>query len=157
MSRVKGSNILNHMAFISDRWGESARVKGKPRLIEQIYLGPKERVLEEIKRAYTRSQAPGMTPLRQLDHLEFGASAWLWSWVQRLGLIELVDRNPTNVTHRAGLLRSKIKASPYSGICSAAGKVPSSTQVPVTSNASCPEIRKARGSSSEGSIRWGTL
>ena len=58
-------------------WGESARVKGKPRLIEQIYLGPKERVLEEIKRAYTRGQAPGATPLRQLHHLEFGASAWL--------------------------------------------------------------------------------
>jgi transposase len=74
-------------------WGESARVQGKPRLIEQIYLGPKERVLEEIKRAYTRGQAPGMTPLRQLDHLEFGASAWLWSWVRRLGLIELVDRH----------------------------------------------------------------
>ena len=72
-------------------WGESARVKGKPRLIEQIYLGPKERVLEEIKCAYTRGQAPGPTPLRQLDHLEFGASAWLWSWIERLGLIELID------------------------------------------------------------------
>jgi transposase len=72
-------------------WGESARVKGKPRLIEQIYLGPKDRVLEEIKSAYTRGQTPGPTPLRQLDHLEFGASAWLWSWVERLGLIELID------------------------------------------------------------------
>jgi transposase len=74
-------------------WGESARVKGKPRLIEQIYLGPKDRVLEEIKSAYTRGQTPGPTPLRQLDHLEFGASAWLWSWVERLGLIELIDRH----------------------------------------------------------------
>jgi len=74
-------------------WGESARVKGKPRLIEQIYLGPKDRVLEEIKSAYTRGQTPGPTPLRQLDHLEFGASAWLWCWVERLGLIELIDRH----------------------------------------------------------------
>jgi transposase len=81
-------------------WGESARVKGKPRLIEQIYLGPKDRVLEEIKSAYTRGQAPGPTPLRQLDHLEFGASAWLWSWVGRLGLIELVDRHVPAVEKR---------------------------------------------------------
>jgi transposase len=81
-------------------WGESARVKGKPRLIEQIYLGPKERVLEEIKRAYTRGQVPGPSPLRQLNHLEFGASAWLWSWVERLGLIELVDRHVPAVAKR---------------------------------------------------------
>jgi len=74
-------------------WGESARVQGKPRLIEQIYLGPKDRVLEEIKLAYTRGQTPGRTPLRQLDHLEFGASVWLWSWVERLGLIDCIDRH----------------------------------------------------------------
>lgn len=94
-------------------WGESARVKGKPRLIEQIYLGPKERVLEEIKCAYTRGQAPGPTPLRQLDHLEFGASAWLWSWVERLGLVELVDRHVPAVEKRR---RTQLSVGQYLGL-----------------------------------------
>jgi len=94
-------------------WGESARVKGKPRLIEQIYLGPKERVLEEIKAAYTRGQAPGSTRLRQLDHLEFGASAWLWSWVQRLGFIELIDRHVPALSKRR---RTQLSVGQYLGL-----------------------------------------
>jgi hypothetical protein len=72
-------------------WVESKRVNGKPRIVEQVYLGPRDRVLDEIKRAYTRGSAPGPTPLRRLQHREFGASAWLWHWADRLGLARLID------------------------------------------------------------------
>ncbi|MFQ5853639.1 MAG: IS1634 family transposase [Candidatus Binatia bacterium] len=74
-------------------WVQSARVQGQPRIVEQVYLGPKERVLEEIKRAYTRGKAPGRSPLRKVQHREFGASAWLWQWAQRLQLQKIVDRH----------------------------------------------------------------
>src|SRR5690606_40103788 len=67
-------------------WVRSARVEGKPRIVEQVYLGPKERVLEEIKQAYSRGQTQGPSPLRQIQVKEFGASAWLWHWAQKLGL-----------------------------------------------------------------------
>jgi transposase len=74
-------------------WVRSARVDGKPRIVEQIYLGPKERVLEEIKAAYTRGTTPGAPALRRLQHREFGASALLWHWTQTLGLDAIVDRH----------------------------------------------------------------
>jgi transposase len=74
-------------------WVESKRVNGKPRIVEQVYLGRRDRVLEEIKRAYTRGSTPGPTPLRRLQHREFGASAWLWHWAGRLGLVETIDRH----------------------------------------------------------------
>jgi transposase len=74
-------------------WGESARVKGRPRLVEQIYLGPKDRVLEELKLHFTRGKTPGPTPLKRLRVKEFGASAWLWHWAQNLELVEIVDRH----------------------------------------------------------------
>ncbi|MGW8180809.1 MAG: IS1634 family transposase, partial [bacterium] len=91
-------------------WGESARVKGRPRLVEQIYLGPKERVLEEIKRAYTRGQTPGPSPLRQLDHLEFGASVLLWQELEQLGLIDLIDEQ---VPAPAGQRRTQLSVGQY--------------------------------------------
>ena len=42
-------------------WVRSARVGGKPRIVEQVYLGPKGRFLEEVKAAYTRERSPGPT------------------------------------------------------------------------------------------------
>ena len=74
-------------------WVESKRVNGKPRIVEQVYLGPKQRVLEEIKAAYTRGRAPGPIPLRQVRVLEFGASAWVWHWAEKLQLRQIVDRH----------------------------------------------------------------
>jgi transposase len=74
-------------------WVRSARVNGKPRIVEQVYLGPKERFLQELKNHFTRGQTPGPTPLKQLRVKEFGASAWLWHWAQRLELIEIVNRH----------------------------------------------------------------
>lgn len=74
-------------------WVRCARVDGRPRIVEQIYLGPKERVLEDIKEAYTRGKAPGRTRWKRWQNREFGASALLWSWAQKLGVAEIVDRH----------------------------------------------------------------
>ena len=38
-------------------WVRSARVNGKPRIVEQVYLGPKDRFLEELKLYFTRGRA----------------------------------------------------------------------------------------------------
>lgn len=74
-------------------WVRSARVDGKPRIVEQVYLGPKERFLEELKAHFTRGKTPGPTPLRQLRVKEFGASAWLWHWAHELELVQIVNRH----------------------------------------------------------------
>jgi transposase len=74
-------------------WVRSARVDGKPRIVEQVYLGPKDRFLEEVKAAYTRDRSPGPTPLERVGSKEFGATAWLWQWAEELGLREIVDRH----------------------------------------------------------------
>ena len=78
-------------------WVRSARVNGKPRIVEQIYLGPKDRVLEELKQHFTRGKTPGPTPLKRLRVKEFGASAWLWHWARNLELVEIVDRHVPGV------------------------------------------------------------
>jgi len=45
---------------------QSARVHGKPRVVKQIYLGPKDRFLRELQETYTRSQTPGPVAVRKL-------------------------------------------------------------------------------------------
>lgn len=87
-------------------WVRSARVKGKPRIVEQIYLGPKERVLEEIKLAYSRGSRPGPSPLRKVQVKEFGASALLWHWAQKLKLQEIVDQHVPAVEAKRSTLLS---------------------------------------------------
>lgn len=74
-------------------WVRSARVDGNPRIVEQVYLGPKDRFLKEVKAAYTRDRSPGPTPLERVGSKEFGATAWLWKWAEELGLREIVDRH----------------------------------------------------------------
>lgn len=74
-------------------WVRSARVNGKPRIVEQIYLGPKDRFMEELKAAYTRDRSPGPTPLKGVRTREFGATAYFWRWAEELGLREIVDRH----------------------------------------------------------------
>ena len=74
-------------------WVRSARVNGKPRIVEQVYLGPRDRYLEEVKAAYTRDRSPGPTPLKRVATKEFGATAYLWHWAEELGLREIVDRH----------------------------------------------------------------
>jgi transposase len=74
-------------------WVRSARVNGKPRIVEQVYLGTKDRFLEELKAHFTRGKIPGPTPLKKLRIKEFGASAWLWHTAQQLELVEIVNRH----------------------------------------------------------------
>jgi len=83
-------------------WVRSARVGGKPRIVEQVYLGPKDRFLDEIKAAYSHGTAPGPRPLKQVRFKEFGASALLWHWAEVLGLAEIVDRHVPAVPKRRG-------------------------------------------------------
>jgi transposase len=70
-------------------WVRSARVQGKPRIVEQVYLGPKDRFLERVKRNFVDPPKK----LKKLRVKEFGASAWLWHWAQQLELVEIVDRH----------------------------------------------------------------
>jgi len=81
-------------------WVRSARVQGKPRIVEQVYLGPKDRVVEEIKQAYRQGAPPESCPLRRVQIKEFGASALLWHWAERLQLVEIVDRHVPPPPHR---------------------------------------------------------
>lgn len=71
-------------------WVRSARVNGRPRIVEQVYLGPKERVLARIHEIFTTG---GTVPplLKRVQIREFGASAIFWALAKELGLIELVD------------------------------------------------------------------
>src|SRR5206468_2303489 len=43
-------------------WVRSARVQGKPRIVEQIYLGPRERVLEQLRTQGSVVSQPGAAP-----------------------------------------------------------------------------------------------
>jgi transposase len=74
-------------------WVRSARVNGKPRIVEQVYLGPKDRVLDDIKQRYTKHEASTRARLKEVQSREFGASAVLLDLAQRLGLAEIVDRH----------------------------------------------------------------
>jgi len=73
-------------------WVRSARVEGKPRIVEQIYLGPRERVLEQLRTQGTGALHPGATPpLQTVQTREFGASALFSDLAQDLGLIDLIN------------------------------------------------------------------
>src|SRR5499433_2008974 len=73
-------------------WVRSARVKGQSRIVEQIYLGPQERVMEHLRVQRTASAPPGVMPqLRTVQTREFGASALFYAVAQELGLVELIN------------------------------------------------------------------
>src|SRR2546422_313555 len=73
-------------------WVRSARVQGQSRIVEQIYLGPQERVMEHIRVQRTASAPPGDMPqLRTVQTREFGASALVYAVAQELGLVELIN------------------------------------------------------------------
>src|SRR5712692_4134410 len=73
-------------------WVRSARVKGQSRIVEQIYLGPQERVMEQIRVQRTASAPRGAMPtLHTVQTREFGASALFYAVAQELGLLELIN------------------------------------------------------------------
>ena len=73
-------------------WVRSARVNGHSRIVEQLYLGPRERVIEQIRAQFTSSPTPDQLPqLHTVQIREFGASALFYSLAQELGLVELIN------------------------------------------------------------------
>ena len=73
-------------------WVRSARVNGHSRIVEQLYLGPRERVMEQIRAQFTSSPTPAQLPqLHTVQTREFGASALFYSLAQELGLVELIN------------------------------------------------------------------
>src|SRR4029434_8371728 len=68
-------------------WVRSARVQGKPRIVEQIYLGPRERVLEQLRTQGSVAPPPGAAPpLRTVQTRECGASTLFYTLAQDLGI-----------------------------------------------------------------------
>ena len=63
---------------------ESARVDGKPRIVDQQYLGSAEEVMAKL------SGAPEGSPTRT-QHKKFGDLAAVWGVLQRLKVIETID------------------------------------------------------------------
>ena len=74
-------------------WVRSGRVNGKPRIVEQVYLGPRDRVIARIKAVFTGEESPERPSLKQVNHKEFGATAILWHWSEKLDLAGIVDRH----------------------------------------------------------------
>src|SRR5256712_10945970 len=73
-------------------WVRSARVEGKPRIVEQIYLGPRERVLEQLRTQGAVAPPQGAAPpLRTVQTRELGASTLFYALAQGLGLIDLIN------------------------------------------------------------------
>ena len=72
-------------------WVRSARVEGKPRIVEQIYLGPRERVLEQLHTQGSSPQQEAAPPLQTVQTREFGASTLFYTLAQDLGLIDLIN------------------------------------------------------------------
>ena len=72
-------------------WVRSAWVHGHSRIVEQLYLGPRERVMEQIHAQGTSAPPQEMPALRTVQLREFGASALFYSLAPQLGLIELIN------------------------------------------------------------------
>src|SRR2546422_5349815 len=73
-------------------WVRSARVKGQSRIVEQIYLGPQERVMEHIRAQRPAAALQGAMPtLHTVQTRAFGASALFYTVAQELGLLELIN------------------------------------------------------------------
>jgi len=66
---------------------ESARVNGKPRIVSQRYLGSAERIVSAIDRLETDIPEPKYSIV-----LEFGAVAALYNMVEKLGIVQMIDK-----------------------------------------------------------------
>lgn len=63
---------------------ESARVRGKPRIVSQRYLGPAEEII-------ARLSGSAMGEPDRTRHLAFGGLAAVWSMLERMRVAEIVD------------------------------------------------------------------
>lgn len=64
---------------------ESARVDGKPRIVSQQYLGSAAEIAEKL------AGTPAGTPIRS-QHKQFGDLAAVWAVIERIGVVEIIDR-----------------------------------------------------------------
>lgn len=80
MASIVGKNIRGKTYYYLV---ESARVKGKPRIVSQRYLGTTDEVLGALKGS---SETPQRT-----RHLKFGDLAGVWGMIHRLKVIETID------------------------------------------------------------------
>jgi transposase len=64
---------------------ESARVDGKPRIVSQQYLGSAAEIAEKLAGAQVAA------PVRS-QHKQFGDLAAVWSVIERIGVVEIIDR-----------------------------------------------------------------
>jgi transposase len=64
---------------------ESARVDGKPRIVSQQYLGSAAEIAEKL------ASAQAATPVRS-QHKRFGDLAAVWSVIERIGVVEVIDQ-----------------------------------------------------------------
>jgi transposase len=70
----------------------SAWRNGHARLVEPRYLGPRDRVIAQIRAQCPASPHPeALPPLPTVQTREFGAAALFYSLAQELGLLELID------------------------------------------------------------------
>src|SRR5262249_21643892 len=73
-------------------WVRSAWRHGHSRSVEQRYLGPRDRGLEQSRAQCTAApHTEALPPLHTGQTREFGGSALFYSLAQELGLIELID------------------------------------------------------------------
>jgi transposase len=63
---------------------ESARVDGKPRIVSQQYLGSAAEIAQKL------AGGPVGTPVRS-QHKRFGDLAAVWSVIERIGVVEVID------------------------------------------------------------------
>jgi len=66
---------------------ESKRVNGKPRIVNQTYLGPVERVVRIL------SEYPKRVKPKEVEHLNFGLLAALLSLAKRINLVDTINRH----------------------------------------------------------------
>jgi len=68
---------------------ELKRVNGKPRIVNQTYLGSAEKVVR-ILSEYRKRVEP-----REIEHLSFGLLAALLSLAKRVNLVDIIKRHPS--------------------------------------------------------------
>jgi len=66
---------------------ESRRVNGKPRIVNQIYLGPVEKIVKILSK-YPERKEP-----EEIEHLSFGLLAALLSLAKKINLVDIINKH----------------------------------------------------------------
>ena len=85
----------------------SARVEGRPRIVEQVYLGAEDEVIARLTAA--RSDDPS---LPETEHRRFGDVAAVWGMLGRLDAIAVID----SVLVRGGAVSGGVSVGTYLGL-----------------------------------------